>query len=89
VLPSSRPRPSLRDIREYTATIGAADGNIIAAIITTHTPVKKPSAPGSVLGPMSMPLIRPAVTTQATPASASSAPAVATSGSPGERRRES
>ena len=37
-------------------TIGAIDGNIIAAIITTQTPMKNPSAPGSVPGPASMPL---------------------------------
>ncbi len=39
------------------STIGAIDGNIIAAIITTHTPRKKPTVPGSVPGPASMPLI--------------------------------
>ena len=38
-------------------TIGAMDGNIIPAIITTHTPRKNPSVPGSVPGPASMPLI--------------------------------
>ena len=36
-------------MREYSATVGATDGNIIAAIITTHTPRNQPSVPR--LGP--------------------------------------
>ena len=55
-------------------TIGAMDGNIIAAIITTHTPMKNPSVPGSVPGPASMPLIWSLVTAQAIAARATSRP---------------
>src|SRR3954447_15659473 len=49
-------RPRL--MREYSATVGATDGNIIAAIITTHAPRNQPSAPSAVQGPSSIPLIR-------------------------------
>ena len=45
-------------MREYSATVGATDGNIIAAIITTHTPRNQPSVPSAVHGPSSMPRIR-------------------------------
>ena len=38
-------------------TIGAIEGNIIAAIITTQTPRKNPSDPRSVPGPASIPAI--------------------------------
>ena len=38
-------------MRTCITTIGAIDGNIIAAIITTQTPMKNPSVPGSVPGP--------------------------------------
>src|SRR3954453_12265775 len=48
-------------MREYSATVGASDGNIIAAIITTHTPRNQPSVPSAVQGPSSMPRIRCAV----------------------------
>ncbi len=44
-------------MREYSATVGASDGNIIAAIITTHTPRNQPSVPSAVHGPSSMPRI--------------------------------
>ena len=54
-------------------TIGTMDGNIIAAIITTHTPRKNPSVPGSVPGPASIPPIWPSVTSQAIAASKNSA----------------
>ena len=43
-------------MREYSATVGATDGNIIAAIITTQTPRNQPSVPRPVHGPSSMPL---------------------------------
>src|SRR5580700_385240 len=46
-----------RVIREYSATVGATDGNIIAAIISTQTPTNHPRAPRSVPGPASMPAI--------------------------------
>src|SRR5919198_6775515 len=56
--------------------MGAAEGNIIAAIITTQTPRKKPKEPGSVFGPASIPRMRAIVTAQPTaatpPSSASS-----------------
>src|SRR3954469_19944552 len=57
-------------MRAYSATVGAADGSIIAAIITTHTPRNQPSAPSAVPGPASMPAIRSAVDHHATAASA-------------------
>src|SRR4051794_30249284 len=44
-------------MRAYSATVGATDGNIIAAIITTQTPRNQPSAPSAVHGPASMPPI--------------------------------
>ena len=45
-------------MREYSATVGATDGNIIAAIITTHAPRNQPNVPRAVQGPSSIPLIR-------------------------------
>src|SRR5438093_2714028 len=45
-------------MREYKATVGETDGNIIAAIITTHTPRNQPNVPRSVHGPLSMPRMR-------------------------------
>src|SRR5688500_7457456 len=57
-------------MREYSATVGATDGNIIAAIITTQTPRNQPSAPRPVHGPSSMPCIWRAVHHQPTPARA-------------------
>src|SRR5262245_33534120 len=59
-------------MREYSATVGATDGNIIAAIITTHTDRNQPNVPRSVHGPLSMPRIRPAVHHQPTAASTTS-----------------
>src|SRR3954454_24883871 len=59
-------------MRAYSATVGATDGNIIAAIITTHTPRNQPSAPRAVPGPASIPAMRSAVDHQATAASANS-----------------
>src|SRR6476660_6100340 len=53
-------------MREYSATVGATDGNIIAAIITTQTPRNQPNAPREVQGPSSMPCIWPAVHHQPT-----------------------
>src|SRR5262245_46480812 len=44
-------------VREYSATVGATDGNIMAVIITTQTPRNQPSVPKAVHGPASMPLI--------------------------------
>ena len=48
-------------MRAYSATVGASDGNIIAAIITTQTPRNQPSVPSAVQGPSSMPCIRSTV----------------------------
>src|SRR4051812_35041073 len=45
-------------MREYRATVGATEGNIIAAIITTHAPRNQPSVPRVVHGPASISLIR-------------------------------
>src|SRR6476469_4540678 len=42
---------------EKSATVGATDGNIIAAIIATHTPTNHASVPRFVHGPPSMPCI--------------------------------
>src|SRR4051794_35435650 len=52
----------------YSATVGATDGNIIAAIITTQTPRNQPSVPRPVHGPASMPCICCAVHHQPRPA---------------------
>ena len=57
-------------MREYSATVGATDGNIIAAIITTQTPRNQPKAPSEVHGPSSMPCIWPTVHHQPTAARA-------------------
>ena len=46
-------------IRAYKATVGATDGNIIAAIMTTQTPRNHPKLPRPVQGPLSMPRICP------------------------------
>ena len=59
-------------MRAYSATVGATDGNIIAAIITTQTPRNQPSAPSAVPGPSSIPAMRSAVDHHATAASANS-----------------
>src|SRR3954447_15286441 len=59
-------------MRAYSATVGATDGNIIAAIITTQTPRNHASAPRAVPGPASIPAMRSAVDHQATAASANS-----------------
>src|SRR5436309_11194903 len=48
-------------MREYNATVGETDGNIIAAIITTQTPRNQPAPPRLVHGPLSMPRIRSTV----------------------------
>ena len=60
-------------MREYSATVGATDGNIIAAIITTQTPRNQPNAPREVQGPSSIPCIWPTVHHQPTAARAKSA----------------
>src|SRR5919106_610595 len=57
-------------MRAYSATVGDTDGNIIAAIITIHTPRNHPSAPRSVPGPSSIPRMRSTVDHQATTARA-------------------
>ena len=44
-------------IREYRATVGATDGNIMAAIMTTHTARNQPAVPRPVQGPLSIPRI--------------------------------
>src|SRR2546423_7663603 len=61
--PVVKARGSHRDllIREYNATVGETDGNIIAAIITTHTPMNQPGVPSLVQGPLSIPRIRSSV----------------------------
>src|SRR5438309_50854 len=59
-------------MREYNAIVGATDGNIIAAIITTQTPRNQPSLPSPVHGPLSMPRICSAVHHQPMPARVSS-----------------
>src|SRR5258705_3248451 len=46
---------------EYSATVGATDGNIIAAIITSQMPRNQASVPNSAPGPASMPRIRSTV----------------------------
>ena len=61
-------------MRTCITTIGAIEGNIIAAIITTQTPRKNPTVPGSVPGPASMPLIWSLVSAQAIAARATSRP---------------
>ena len=53
-----RKRRARHVIRAYSATVGATDGNIIAAIITTQTPRNQPNAPSEVHGPSSVPAIR-------------------------------
>src|SRR4051794_30200932 len=55
-------------MREYNATVGATDGNIIAAIITTHTPRNQANPPSPVHGPASMPRIACAVHAHPAPA---------------------
>ena len=55
-------------MREYKATVGETDGNIIAAIITTQTPRNQPSVPRPVHGPLSIPRIRSTVHHQPIPA---------------------
>jgi hypothetical protein len=50
--------------------VGATDGSIMAAIITTHAPRNQPNVPSAVQGPSSMPRIRASVDHQATAASA-------------------
>src|SRR6476469_4653229 len=52
-----------RWIETYVATIGATDGNIIAAIIETQVTMKNTGAPGPI--DMAMPDVRRAVTHQA------------------------
>ena len=59
-------------MREYSATVGATDGNIIAAIITTQVARNQPNAPSPVQGPSSMPRIRSRVHHQPIPARAKS-----------------
>ena len=59
-----------RVICAYSATVGATDGNIIAAIMTTHTLMNQPNVPRPVHGPLSMPRICWIVHHQPTPAGA-------------------
>src|SRR5215472_4555464 len=52
--------------RTLLSTAGAADGSIIAAIITNHTAIKNPNEPSWVAVPMSIPCIcQTAITQQA------------------------
>src|ERR1700754_135433 len=60
-------------MRAYSATVGATDGNIIAAIITTHVPRNHANDPRPVHGPASMPRIWPTVHHHPTPARTNSA----------------
>ena len=46
-----------RLILEYNATVGATEGNIIAAIITIHTLTNQPNVPRLVHGPLPIPAI--------------------------------
>src|SRR3954452_13411138 len=57
-------------IREYNATVGATEGNIIAAIITIQTVRNQPRVPRPVQGPSSIPCIWSAVHHQPAAASA-------------------
>src|SRR5215218_10764056 len=59
-------------MREYSATVGATEGNIIAAIITTQTPRNQPNEPRPVQGPLSIPRIRSPVHHQPRAATANS-----------------
>src|SRR5438270_705306 len=61
-----------RVIRAYRATVGATEGNIIAAIITTHTARNQPNVPRPAHGPWSIPRIRPHVHHQPSAAMAKS-----------------
>src|SRR3954469_2435675 len=61
-------------IRAYNATVGETDGNIIAAIITTHTPRNQPARPRLVHGPLSMTRISSTVHHQPTAARPKSKP---------------
>ena len=67
-----RQRRSLPVMREYSATVGATDGNIIAAIITIQTDRNQPNVPRPVQGPSSIPCIWSAVHHQPAAASANS-----------------
>src|SRR4051812_13562967 len=60
----------------YVATIGATDGNIMAAIITTQVTMKNTGPPGPI--DMSMPWVRTTVNHHASVAPSSSAAYVAT-----------
>src|SRR3954466_12472491 len=60
-------------MRVYRLTVGATEGSIIAAIITTQMPRNQPRPPRSVQGPASMPRISRAVQTHPTAARANSA----------------
>src|SRR4051794_34236212 len=85
-------------IRAYNATVGETEGNIIAAIITIHTPRNQPAPPRFVHGPLSMPPIWSTVHHHPTAARPKSKPirpsrcraaTIKRSGSPGEcGRRE-
>src|SRR6201989_1198789 len=57
-------------MRADRATGGATHGNIIAAIITTQTPMNQPNPPRPLHGPLSMPRISRTVHHQPTAASA-------------------
>ena len=57
----------------YRAIVGATEGNIIAAIITTQTPRNQPRLPSLVQGPASMPRISWIVHTHPMAAMATSA----------------
>src|SRR3954470_13593082 len=60
-------------IREYNATVGATEGNIIAAIITTQSRTNQPKPLRAVQGPASIPRICPAAHHQPAAATRNSA----------------
>src|SRR6516165_842644 len=72
---TTRPRPvaPLAIKRVHSTPTGATDGNIIAAIITTHTPRKGSSARPMVPDPLPISLAKTIVTAHATTASAATA----------------
>ena len=72
--------------RVYSAIVGATDGNIIAAIITTQMPRNQPRLPRLVQGPASMPSIWRAVQTHPIRATAHRAATRPEPGAHGRRR---
>src|SRR4051812_12739235 len=65
-------------MRAKSSTTGAADGNIIAAVIVTQIPTYQPRPPRAVPGPMSMSRMRATSTSHVASDAAASAAATAT-----------